>query len=131
PAPHLSRGFSFPSATLGFGRLVRPFHLVLSFQTLAFPPDQRDFHPPNCSASPLRTLARSFPVRNEAGEFYRIAGVCEDITERKESEAALRASEERLRLITETIDEVFWMAGVAVETMVYVSPAYERIWGRS
>jgi PAS domain S-box-containing protein len=76
-------------------------------------------------------LARSFPVRNEAGEFYRVAGVAEDITERKASEAALRASEERLRLITETIDEAFWMADVAVETMVYVSPAYERIWGRS
>src|SRR6266446_1567892 len=28
-------GLSFPSATLGFGRLVRPFHLVLSFQTPA------------------------------------------------------------------------------------------------
>jgi hypothetical protein len=24
-------GLSFPSATLGFGWLVRPFHLVLSF----------------------------------------------------------------------------------------------------
>ncbi|HZR17417.1 MAG TPA: PAS domain S-box protein [Verrucomicrobiae bacterium] len=76
-------------------------------------------------------LARSFPVRNDAGEFYRVAGVAEDITERKESEAALRASEERLRLITETIDEAFWMSDVAVETMVYVSPAYERIWGCS
>ena len=75
--------------------------------------------------------ARSFPVRNEAGEFYRIAGLAEDITERKESEAALRASEERLRLITETIDEVFWMADVALDTMIYVSPAYQRIWGRS
>lgn len=28
-------------------------------------------------------LARSFPIRDEAGEFYRIAGVSEDITERK------------------------------------------------
>ena len=42
-------------------------------------------------------LARSFPVPKRGREFYRVAGVAEDITERNESEAALRASEERLR----------------------------------
>src|SRR5436309_13480200 len=52
---------SFPSATLGFGRLVRPFQLV-SFvpNSGAFPPDQRDFHPQYHSTSPLRTLSPIF-----------------------------------------------------------------------
>ena len=40
-------------------------------------------------------------------------------------------SEERLRIINETIDDVFWMADLNLAQMLYVSPAYERIWGRS
>ncbi|HEU0031908.1 MAG TPA: PAS domain-containing protein [Kofleriaceae bacterium] len=37
---------------------------------------------------------------------------------------------ERFQLIAETISEVFWIAG-ADGRVTYVSPAYERIWGRS
>lgn len=33
---------------------------------------------------------RAFPIKNELGEVYRIAGIAEDITLRKESEAALQ-----------------------------------------
>ncbi len=57
--------------------------------------------------------------------------VATDITERKLSALALRESEERFRLIAETITEVFWMADVDGDRMVYISPAYEHIWGRS
>jgi PAS domain S-box-containing protein len=43
----------------------------------------------------------------------------------------LRQSEERFRQIAETIDEVFWVADADIAKMLYVSPAYERVWGRS
>jgi PAS domain S-box-containing protein len=46
-------------------------------------------------------------------------------------EADLRQSEERLRLIAETIDEVVWSADTMFEKNFYLSPAYERVWGRS
>lgn len=46
-------------------------------------------------------------------------------------EAELRQSEERFRLIAETIDEVVWSADIKGPKRLYVSPAYERIWGRS
>ncbi len=40
--------------------------------------------------------ARAFPIRDEAGRVYRIAGISEDITDRKAAEAAARRlSEER------------------------------------
>ena len=51
--------------------------------------------------------------------------------ERRRAEEALRQSEERFRQIAETIDEVFWIADPSLATILYVSPAYERVWGRS
>ena len=52
-----------------------------------------------------------------------------DITERKHAEESLRKSEERFRLIAETIDEIFWMADVESGAITYISPAHERILG--
>jgi PAS domain S-box-containing protein len=49
----------------------------------------------------------------------------------KKSEKLQVESEERFRLLLETIEEVFWMADVQIETMLYVSPSYEHIWGRT
>jgi two-component system cell cycle sensor histidine kinase/response regulator CckA len=50
---------------------------------------------------------------------------------RQQAEAALRASEERFREIAETIQDIFWVTDPAKNRMLYVSPAYERIWGRT
>lgn len=40
---------------------------------------------------------RAFPVRNRSGEVYRIAGIADDITVRKQAEEALQQSEAQLR----------------------------------
>ena len=50
---------------------------------------------------------------------------------RSRAEEALRKSEYRFRLIAETISEVFWLADADMNKMLYVSPEYERAWGRS
>jgi PAS domain S-box-containing protein len=55
----------------------------------------------------------------------------EEIAERKLTETALRESEERFRELAETIQEVFWMTDSRKERVLYVSPAYEKIWGRT
>ena len=44
---------------------------------------------------------RGYPIRNEKGEVYRIAGIAEDITERKKTEVVLEESERRFRVIFE------------------------------
>jgi len=49
----------------------------------------------------------------------------------RERTAELTQSEERFRRMAETIPDVFWMGTPGVEKMLYVSPAYEKIWGRS
>jgi PAS domain S-box-containing protein len=60
-----------------------------------------------------------------------IVVIFSDETERKRSEQVRLESERRLRTIAETITEVFWMADPQISTMLYASPAYEKVWGRS
>lgn len=43
---------------------------------------------------------------------------------------AQRASDERFRELAESINGVFWTTDATGERMTYVSPGYERIWGR-
>jgi len=61
---------------------------------------------------------------------YAIA-LIQDLSKTKEAEEALRESETLLRQLTENIREVFWMTSADGREMIYVSPAYEEIWGRS
>jgi diguanylate cyclase (GGDEF)-like protein/PAS domain S-box-containing protein len=42
--------------------------------------------------------ARTFPVHNEKGELHRVVGIAEDITVRKQEEAALRAAHQKLHV---------------------------------
>jgi PAS domain S-box-containing protein len=55
----------------------------------------------------------------------------EEITERRRTEEELRRSEERFKQIADSISEVFWMSDPQLQKALYVSPAYEKIWGRS
>ena len=69
-------------------------------------------------------------LRDSDGKVIGAACVGEDATDRHRAERSLRASEERFRQIAENIQEVFWMADSEMEQMLYVSPAYSKIWGR-
>ncbi len=65
----------------------------------------------------------------ETGKVVRVRGSFQDVTELYEATAALRESEARFRELAETINEVFWITDPGKTRMLYVSPAYERIWG--
>jgi PAS domain S-box-containing protein len=56
--------------------------------------------------------------------------LAQDVTDRLRVEEALRESEERFRQVTETIPEAFWVSETGTNRLIYISPAYERIWGR-
>jgi len=51
--------------------------------------------------------------------------------ERRRAEEAMRETEERFRQLVENIHEVFWMSDVRGQRMLYVSPGYEEIYGRT
>jgi diguanylate cyclase (GGDEF)-like protein/PAS domain S-box-containing protein len=67
----------------------------------------------------------------ETGEIEFLSGTARDITASKRAEAAVRESEERFRQLAENIQEVFWLVDRANWKVLFVSPAYERVWGRS
>jgi PAS domain S-box-containing protein len=68
---------------------------------------------------------------DDCGKPARMFGTIQDITERTQADRRLRESEERFRQLAEYIDEVFWMVDPMRSQVIYVSPAYEKIWGRT
>ncbi len=94
-------------------------------------------------------FAKAITVRNASGQAIRMVGINMDITGRKEAEAVLRRSqkeleqlvsertvalrdgEERFRQLATNIREVFYLEGVTQGDSLYISPAYETIWGRT
>lgn len=71
------------------------------------------------------------PIRSRAGAVVAVAAIIRDISKRKEAEESLRSSEEKFRQLAENIREVFWMLDPEAFRILYVSPAYEQVWGRS
>lgn len=63
------------------------------------------------------------------GRVTRFYGVAQDVTERKQAETALKQSEERYRLFTETISDFVIQYDVASNKMLYISPSYEKALG--
>jgi PAS domain S-box-containing protein len=91
---------------------------------------------------------QSVPIRLECGDLL-FNGVALDVTQRKQREAELRrardeldwrmqqrtdqlsSSEQRFRQLAENIEETFWIATPDKSETIYISPGYERIFGRS
>jgi two-component system cell cycle sensor histidine kinase/response regulator CckA len=76
--------------------------------------------------APLNTWfsARAYPSEQGLAVSFR------DITERKRSETALREINEKFHQLAENITDVFWIRSPDMREVHYVSPAFERIWGR-
>jgi PAS domain S-box-containing protein len=70
-------------------------------------------------------------LRDSAGKANGTASIGEDVTERARAEEALRESEAQFRQVVENIHEVFWVTDSVKNEMLYISPGYEAIWGRT
>lgn len=72
--------------------------------------------------------SRSFPVQNSCGETWGIAGLSEDITERKHGEELLRQREQEFRVLVENASDIISRFDRQLRH-VYVNPAIERATG--
>jgi PAS domain S-box-containing protein len=70
-------------------------------------------------------------IRNSEGRIIGLIGTARDITIRKQMAEKLSASEEKFRQVVEHIREIFWITDPTKLDVIYISPGYEAIWGRS
>lgn len=61
---------------------------------------------------------------------YQIISMTE-ITKRKEIEVELERNRQQLNQITENTEEVIWLRNAQNDQILYISPAYERLFGQS
>ncbi len=50
---------------------------------------------------------------------------------RKQAEEALRESEQMFRLVAQNVAEVLWLVNPTDYQVIYASPSYEELWGRT
>lgn len=76
----------------------------------------------------VHEMARVF-FHDQTGAPLRMVGTTHDITEKRKAEQTLQESESRFRELADNISEVFWIRDPRNGGVLYVSPAYEKIWG--
>ena len=72
-----------------------------------------------------------FPILDEHGEPVGLGGIDMDVTERYQTEDALRQSEEHFRQLVEHLDEGVLLLDPASGEPVYANPAAGALWGVS
>ena len=70
-----------------------------------------------------------FPIRNEKGEIYRVAGVAQDVTEEEKRAEALRHSEERFRLLIEGARDYAMFMLETGNKITFWSAGAEKVFG--
>lgn len=114
--------------TLGFfiaGRMIRRItdqvgELIFEIRETAEGnrmPDPKDFN--------------YYEIQEVSDNFRKMADAVRDREHRlNETYSELKQSEEKFRQLAENMHEVFWIRDYKTRRIFYVSPSYERIWGR-
>ncbi|MFW5837836.1 MAG: PAS domain S-box protein, partial [Desulfovibrionaceae bacterium] len=68
-------------------------------------------------------------IRNDTGGVIGLVGEILDVSGQKSAEQGLARSQEQFRLLAENIAEVFWVSRPQSAELLYVSPAFEKVWG--
>ncbi|MEO7756914.1 MAG: PAS domain S-box protein, partial [Dokdonella sp.] len=83
-------------------------------------------------------LVRALPVNDASGAISKWFGTCTDIDNLKvagleisRSHRARDESEEKFRQLADNLSDVFFLRDAESGRILYVSPAFEQVWGRS
>jgi PAS domain S-box-containing protein len=76
-----------------------------------------------------RHIATSGQTTFARGRAVGFIGAAIDVTTQRGNEAAIRASEAQFRSFADNSSNLIWIGDPAAATIIYRSPAYERIWG--
>ncbi len=72
-----------------------------------------------------------FWTHEQIGMLKVIGGIIGNTIERLRTEEKRKESEEKLRQVTDNIQEVFWLRSADNSKILYISPSYEKVWGRT
>lgn len=81
--------------------------------------------------SDLWTIISCTPLLNEEGNYIGALGMVTDISGRKQAEAELQASKERLDGILNSLDDVIWSISADTFETFYLNSAVAKVYGRS
>lgn len=93
----------------------------------SYGPYEKEYSHKDGHRVPVRLLGR---LIERDGENFIWSSV-EDISAEVAADRARYESEQHFRQLAEHIREVFWLTDINKTTMIYISPAYETVWGRS
>ncbi|HYJ39340.1 MAG TPA: EAL domain-containing protein [Steroidobacteraceae bacterium] len=79
----------------------------------------------------LRHAQRNLRESEGAKQAAMLNALSAQVEAHRLAEDALRASDQRFRQMAENIQDVFFLNEVGTNRVLYVSPAYEKIWGRN
>jgi PAS domain S-box-containing protein len=77
-----------------------------------------------------RVELRGRTERDADGRALRTTGVLFDVTARVNRNGTRQISEEPLRVLSDRIGDVVWVADLSIPRILYVSPGYASLWGR-
>jgi PAS domain S-box-containing protein len=102
-------------------------HLNLAFEKGGRQSTELRVHLDSGAVRRLRFDSMLMPAESTASPVCLTA--CSDLTDQRQAEEALHESERRFRQLAAATDLVFWIASLSPEQMLYVSPAFARVWG--
>jgi PAS domain S-box-containing protein len=71
-----------------------------------------------------------FCLYDAEDEFFGFTGITKDVTHEKEGFGDIEKAMHYFRYFAEKTNAVFWARNQSFDKQIYISPAYEKIWGR-